>query len=83
VTKLKVVVGPYRAAKRYAQSRGWSEEEYVVVTRGHQLARLDPAKLATIFTVKINGLGQRAVGELREEADRLKALWPVPILTAA
>lgn len=79
----RVIAGPYRIAKRYAQSRGWAEDEVIIVTRGHQLARLDPALIASIVTVKLHTMGARIVAEIQEEIARVKALWPVPTLAAA
>lgn len=78
-----VIVGPYRAARRYAERRGWSEDEIVIVTRGHQLAKFDPALIAAIITVKLHALGQRVMEEIHEEIDRVRALWPVPTVVAA
>jgi uncharacterized small protein (DUF1192 family) len=79
----RVIAGPYRLAKRYAQSMGWDEDEFVIVTRGHQLARLDPALILSIVTVKLHELSQRIVADIQEEINRLRALWPVPTLAAA
>lgn len=81
--KIRVITGPYRVARRYATSMGWHDEEYLIVTRGHQLARLDPAMIATIIEVKLNTLGQRIADEIRDEIDRLRTLWPVPTVAAA
>lgn len=78
-----VIAGPYRVARRYAQSMGWAEDDYVIVVRGHQLARLDPARIAAIVTVKLNDLGQKAVTEFLDEIERLRSLWPVPLQAAA
>lgn len=81
--KVRVIAGPYRTARKYAASMGWADEEYLIVTRGHQLARLDPALIATIITVKLHVLSQRIVAEIRDEIDRLRTLWPVPTEAAA
>jgi len=79
----RVIAGPYRIAKRYAQSRGWTEDEFIIVTRAHQLRGLDPALIASIIFVKFNDLGQRIVAEIREEIHLMRALWPVPMSAAA
>jgi hypothetical protein len=81
--KYRVIAGPYRMAKRYAQSMGWSMDEIVIVSRGHQLASLDPALIASIVTVKLHDLGHRIVAEIQEEINRVKALWPVPTQAVA
>ncbi len=79
----RVLVGPYRIARRYAQSMGWSPDEFVIVTRAHQLNGLDPARIARIITLKVHALGKRIVDEIHEEINSLKALWPVPVVAAA
>lgn len=78
-----VIAGPYRVARRYAERRGWTDDEIVIVTRGHQLAKLDPALIAAIITVKLHALGQRIMEEIREQIDQVRALWPVPTVVAA
>lgn len=80
--KYRVIAGPYRLARRFAERRGWTEEEYLIVTRGHQLARLDPALITAIFVLKLNVLGQRVKQEIREEIARVRTLWPVPVAAA-
>lgn len=75
--RVHVIAGPYRLAHRYAERRGWNPDDFVIVTRGHQLARLDPALIAEIIILKLHTLGQRIMEEIREEIDRVKALWPV------
>lgn len=79
----RVIAGPYRIAKRYAQSRGWAEDEVIIVTRGHQLARLDPALIVSIVTVKLHTMGARIVDEIQLEIARVSALWPALTLAAA
>jgi hypothetical protein len=79
----RVIAGPYRTAKRYAESMGWALDEIVIVSRGHQLASLDPALIASIVTVKLHDLGHRFVAEIQEEINRVKALWPVPTQAVA
>lgn len=81
--KYRVIAGPYRLARKYAESRGWSEDEYIIVTRGHQLARLDPALVAAIFTVKLHHFATRVAVEIKDEIERMRALWSVPMLDAA
>lgn len=81
--QLRVIAGPYRTAKRFARRKGWSEDEIVIVTRGHQLASLDPALIASIVTVKLHDLGQRVVADIKDEIARVRALWPVPVEAAA
>lgn len=73
----RVIAGPYRAAHRYAQHRGWNPQDYVIVVRAHQLAALDPARIAGIVTVKLHTLGSRIVSDINAEIDRLCSLWPV------
>lgn len=80
--QFQVIAGPYRYARRYAESMGWTADEYVIIVRGHQLATLDPARVAAIITVKLHTMGQRVVDDIREEIDRLRALWPVPMQAA-
>lgn len=79
----QVIAGPYRVARRYAASLGLSEDQYLIVTRGHQLARLDPAMIASIVTVKLSTLTTNIMQEIHDEIDRLQVLWPVPITAAA
>lgn len=81
--KVRVVVGPHRLARRYAQRHGWAEETYLIITRAHQLARLDPALVASIVMVKLHHLGQRIAEEIHDEVMRIKTLWPVPTQAAA
>jgi hypothetical protein len=80
--KYRVIAGPYRVARRYAQRQGWSPDEYVIVCRGHQLAALDPAMIAEIIMVKLHDLGQRVLAEIHEEIARVKTLWPVQTVAA-
>lgn len=81
--KKHVLVGPARLAHRYAQRRGWSEDGYLIVTRAHQLARLDPELIFSIVCVRLEALGEKVMIELRREIDRIRMLWPVPALAAA
>lgn len=81
--KYRVIAGPYRIAKRYAQSMGWAMDEIVIVSRGHQLAGLDPALIVSIVTVELHDLGQRIVAEIQDEINRVRALWPVPTQAVA
>lgn len=74
--KFRVIAGPYRVARKYALSQGWSEDEVMIVTRGHQLANLDPNLIASIITVKLHTMGARIFTEIRVEIDRIRALWP-------
>lgn len=71
-----VLVGPHGIARRYAQRNKWMDDEYVIVTRGHQLAGLDPNLMKQIVTVKLHALNERIVQEIHEELDRIKILWP-------
>lgn len=82
-TKYRVIAGPYRVAKRYAESRNWRDDEVVIVTRGHQLAKLNPADIAAIVTVKLHVLGARVADEITDETHRIQSLWPVRVLAAA
>lgn len=75
--RVRIIAGPYRIAKRYAERRGWADDEFIIVTRAHQLARFDPAMIEEILMVKLHALGQRVMEEIREEIDLLRALWPV------
>lgn len=74
--KFRVIAGPYRVARRYALSQGWTEDEVMIVTRGHQLASLDPNLIASIITVKLHTMGFRVITEIRDEIERIRALWP-------
>jgi hypothetical protein len=74
--KFRVIAGPYRVARKYALSQGWPEDEIMIVTRGHQLANLDPALIASIITVKLHTMGARIITELRDEIERICTLWP-------
>lgn len=79
----RVIAGPYRSARRFARSQGWAEDEVIIVSRGHQLANLDPALIASIITVRLHELGRRIVADIKEEIARVRALWPVPVEAAA
>ncbi len=79
----RVVVGPYRVARRYAASMGWSADEYVIVVRAHQLNGLDPARIGRIITLKTHAMGRRVMDEINDEIAQLRALWPVPVVAAA
>lgn len=79
----RVIAGPYRVARRYAASMGWADDEYVIVVRAHQLARMDPATIGRIVTVRLQAMGQRIAQEIQDEIDQLRALWPVPMIAAA
>lgn len=82
-SKFHVITGPYRTARRYAESMGWPPEHYVIVVRGHQLSNLDPARIASIISVKMHTLGQRVASEIVDEINRLHTLWSVPTWIAA
>lgn len=77
--KLRVLVGPHRLARRYAERHGWAEDTYIIVTRSHQLARLDPALVISIVMVKLHALGERFAAELRQEIMDMRALWTIPM----
>jgi hypothetical protein len=81
--KYRVIAGPYRIARRYAESMGWAEDQYIIVTRGHQLACLDPALILSIITVKLHTMALRVMTEIHDEIERVKILWPVPTLAEA
>ncbi len=78
----RVLVGPYRIARRYATSMGWSAENFVIVSRAHQLRQLDPATIASICTVRLGELSHRIRQEILAEVFALRALWPVPVAAA-
>ncbi len=80
--KYRVIAGPYRVARRFAQSQGWDEDDYVIVSRGHQLARLDPALIGEIVVVKLHDLGERIKAEIVQEIQQLRSLWPVRVAAA-
>lgn len=80
---IRVIAGPYGIARKYAKSMGWVGDDFLIVTRGHQLATLDPALVGSIVTVRLDTLGSRVGEEIREEIERLRALWPVPMTAAA
>jgi hypothetical protein len=75
---IRVICGPYRLARRYAERRGWVDDQFIIVTRAHQLARLDPALIKEILVVRLHALGQAIMGQIHEEIDLVRALWPVP-----
>lgn len=77
MSKIQVIAGPHREARRYAQTQGLSPDEYLIVTRAHQLAGLNPERIVRIVMVKMANLGSRIAQELREEIGQLTALWPV------
>lgn len=81
--QVRVIAGPYRVARKYATSMGWHDHEYIIVTRGHQLASMDPALILSIVMVKLHTLGQRIMDEIHAEIERLCSLWPVPAVAAA
>ena len=81
--KLRVLAGPHRLARRYAERKGWAEDSYIIVTRSHQLARLDPALMVSIVMVKLNALGERVAAEIREELSVIRALWTIPMQVEA
>lgn len=74
--KFRVIAGPYRVARKYALAQGWKDEDVMIVCRGHQLAGLDPALIASIITVKLHTMGARVINEIRDEIDNIHALWP-------
>lgn len=71
---LRVLVGPYRVARDFAAARGLQEHEYLIVTRAHQLAKLDPLLVGSI--VRLPGLAERFAKDIRDEVDRITALFP-------
>lgn len=81
--QFRVLVGPFRTARRYAQSMGWAPDEFIIVTRAHMLQGIDPARISRIITLRTNNLGQRVVEEINDEIAVLRALWPVPVVAAA
>jgi hypothetical protein len=81
--KIRVIAGPHRTARKYAISMGWDEGDYIIVTRGHQLAQLDPSLILSIFTIQLYKMGKRVQDELEEEIKALKFLWPIPTVAAA
>lgn len=82
-TKIRVIVGPYHLAKRYAERFNFHGEDVIIVTRGHQLAKLNPADIAGIITVRLNALGARIARDIAEETRRIRSLWPITIQAAA
>ncbi len=82
-SQYRVLVGPYRVARKYAMSMGWDPDEYVIVVRAHQLNGLDPARIGRIVKIKAHAMGKRIADEIDAEIDSLKALWPVPVVAAA
>lgn len=79
----RVLVGPYRTARRYAESMGWDVHDYVIVVRAHQLMGLDPARIGRIITLKTHTMGKRVIDEINQEIGVLRALWPIPMVVAA
>ncbi len=80
--KYRVIAGPYRIARRFAQSQGWSEDAYVIVSRGHQLAKLDPALIGEIMVIKLDTLADRIRLDIIAEIQQLRSLWPVRVAAA-
>ncbi len=78
----RVIAGPYRLARRYAVSKGWTEDEYVIVSRAHQLATMDPATIGKIITLRLHSLSARICAEIQQEIEKLRTLWPVPLMAA-
>lgn len=81
--KYRVIAGPYSVARKYALSHGWSEDEVFIITRGHQLATLDPALIVSIVTIKLHTMGERIMREIEQQIDAIRVLWPVDHLAAA
>lgn len=81
--QFRVVAGPYRIARKYAESMGWSEDDYIIVSRGHKLAALDPAMIASIVIVALHTMAARIMSDIVSEIDRVRAIWPVPVSAAA
>lgn len=81
--KYRVIAGPYSVARKYALAQGWAEGEVMIVTRGHQLASLNPALIASIVTVKLHTLSERIRHEIEYQIDAIRVLWPVEALAAA
>lgn len=81
--KYHVVAGPYRLARKYAKSQGWRDDQFVIVTRGHQLAALDPQLMLKISLVQVHTLGQAVYDEIRVAIEHIRALWSVPMEAAA
>lgn len=81
--KKHVLIGPPRLARRYAQRCGWGEDTYLIVSRAHQLALLDPELIFSIVCINLDVLGRRITDEMRREIDRIRVLWPVPAVAAA
>lgn len=77
--QLRVLAGPHRLARRYAERHDWAEDTYIIVTRSHQLARLDPALMISITAVSLHALGERIAREITEELMSIKALWTMPL----
>lgn len=76
MSKIQVIAGPFRQAQKYAQAQGLDPDEFMIVTRAHQLAGLDPARIARIVVVKLAHLGERIVKEIKDEIESLTVLWP-------
>lgn len=78
--KRLVLAGPYRQARRYAHHHQLREDQYLIITRAHQLAALDPQLIIAIIVIELPALGQRIVTEITEEINRVLALYPVAAL---
>lgn len=81
--KKHILIGPPRLARRYAQRCGWSEDIYLIVSRAHQLAQLDPALIFSIVCIRLEALGNKIMDEMRREIDAIRCLYPVPAVAAA
>lgn len=82
-TKLNILVGPYRAAKRYAENMGWHVDSYVIVVRAHQMWGLDPARIGAIIAVKMHTMSKKIIEEIYAEIDLIRQLWPVALRVAS
>ncbi len=83
MSKRRIVVGPYRLCRKYADSMGWNDEQYVIVSRAHQLATMDPAIIGSVITLKLHSLGARIATEITSEICRIRLLWSFPVTAAA
>lgn len=78
-----ILAGLPEQAKAYAGRRGLDEDDYIIVTRGDQIARLDPHLVRSIVLIDLHALGEDNAAAIVSEFDRMSNLWTVEIEEAA
>lgn len=78
-----LVVGPERAARRYARQRGWSEAFYTIVSSAEEMRLVDPPDLIGVALVDVDRLDPDQRVCIDQEIVILNTAWPeIPVLTA-